>query len=101
VSAIDLLQIGRDLISKKVWRSGSGRPRVGIGKIRQCSKVFSKPLRKILYENLTIIRPIISVTVYSTQKKGDDDESLGATLIIEAERNKLSAKERSWVAAAM
>jgi hypothetical protein len=54
-----------------------------------------------LYENFTIIRHIIAVTVYSAQKKGDEDESLGATLIIEAERNKLSAKERSWVAAAM
>jgi len=54
-----------------------------------------------LYENLRITRSIISLTVYSAQKKGDDGESLGATLIIEAERNQLSAKESSWVAAAM
>ena len=82
-------------------QSGNGTPKVGIGKIRQCSKIFSKLLKKTLYEYLTITHPFIAVTVCSAQKKGDDDESLGATLIIEAERNKLSAKERSWVAGAM
>jgi hypothetical protein len=41
------------------------------------------------------------MTVYSAQTKGDDDRSLGATLIREAERNKLSIKERSWVAGTM
>lgn len=62
---------------------------------------FLQTVEEKIVRNFTIIRHIIAVTVYSSQKKGDEDESLGATLIIEAERNKLSAKERSWVAAAM
>jgi hypothetical protein len=41
------------------------------------------------------------MTVYSTKVKGDDHESLGATLIRGAEKNKLSSKERSWVAGTM
>jgi hypothetical protein len=41
------------------------------------------------------------MTIYSAKKKGDEHESLGATLIREAERNKLSSTERSWVAGAM
>jgi hypothetical protein len=41
------------------------------------------------------------MTVYSAQTKGDDDQSFGATLIREAERNKLSSEERLWVAGIM
>jgi hypothetical protein len=40
------------------------------------------------------------MTVYLTQEK-NGDESLGATLIREVERNKLSPEERSWVAGTM
>jgi hypothetical protein len=45
--------------------------------------------------------PGIIMTVYLTQVKNGDHGSLGATLIREAERNKLSWEERSWVAGAM
>jgi hypothetical protein len=41
------------------------------------------------------------MTVYLAQVKNDVRESLGATLIREAERNKLSREERSWVAGTM
>jgi len=41
------------------------------------------------------------MTVYLTQVKKDGHESLGAALIREAGRNKLSSKERSWVAGTM
>jgi len=33
--------------------------------------------------------------------KGDDHESLSAMLVRDAERNKLSSKERSWAAGTM
>jgi hypothetical protein len=48
-----------------------------------------------------LISSNIKMTVYSAQTKGDDHESLGATLIREAEKNKLSSTERSWVAGTM
>jgi hypothetical protein len=35
---------------------------------------------------------------YFPQAKGDDDQSLGATLIRNAEKSKLSSKELSWLA---
>ena len=39
--------------------------------------------------------------VYLMQVMKGDHESLGATLIREVERNKLSSEERSWVAGTM
>jgi hypothetical protein len=39
--------------------------------------------------------------VDSTKAKGHDHASLGATLIREVEKNKLSSKERAWVAGTM
>jgi hypothetical protein len=35
------------------------------------------------------------------QAKGDDHQSVAATLIREVERNKLSSRERSWLAATL
>ena len=35
------------------------------------------------------------------QAKGDDHQSVAATLILEVERNKLSSRERSWLAATL
>ena len=46
-------------------------------------------------------KPQHYMTVYLTKVKKDDHESLGATLIREAERNKVSSKERSWIAGTM
>jgi hypothetical protein len=43
----------------------------------------------------------IILIVCMAQANGDDHQSLGATLIREVERNKLSARERSWVAGTM
>jgi hypothetical protein len=47
---------------------------------------------------VSLICPNITMTDYPVQTKGDDDESLSATLIHEAERNKLSSHECSWLA---
>ena len=62
---------------------------------------YSIRLKKTSYGSVPLIRPSTKFTLYLTQVKKGDRESLGATLILEAERNKLSSKERSWVAGAM
>ena len=41
---------------------------------------------------------VASHVQFRAKAKGEDRSSLAATLIREAERNKLSSKERSWLA---
>ena len=44
---------------------------------------------------------IIPLTVSSAQAKGDDHQSVAATLIREEEKNKLSSTERAWIGGTM
>ena len=44
---------------------------------------------------------IITFTVSSAQAKGDDHQSVAATLIREEEKNKLSSTERAWIGGTM
>ena len=44
---------------------------------------------------------VITLTVYSAQAKGDDHQSVAATLIREEEKNKLSSTERAWIGGTM
>ena len=52
---------------------------------------------------LSFIYSCQSVTriVYSAKAKGDDHRSAAATLLREAEKNKLSSIERAWIGGAV
>jgi len=68
--------------------------------ILQCLKVFTTLFMLALCERVFISAYLIGNTL-SAQAKGDDQPSLCATLIREADRHQLSMQENSWLAGTM
>jgi hypothetical protein len=57
--------------------------------------------RQTWHERASIVLPYSFTIEFFLQAKGDDHQSVAAALIREVERNKLSSRERSWLAATL